>query len=77
MKILNVFQFHLEQQCDDLMHLYNLLLQQSRKLAPDRRTVSDKFPDGPVVFVNSGNFVCQQLPLRIDKSKFFFRSRKI
>jgi hypothetical protein len=29
------------------------LYMQSRKLAPDRRTASDKFPGGPVVFVNS------------------------
>ena len=26
---------------------------QSRKLAPDRQTASDKFPGGPVVFVYS------------------------
>ena len=30
-----------------------VLSTQSRKLAPDRWTVSDKFPGGPVVFVNS------------------------
>jgi hypothetical protein len=33
--------------------LKNRKIAQSRKLAPDRRTASDKFPGGPVVFVNS------------------------
>ena len=48
---------------------------QSRKLAPDRRTVCDKLPGGPVVFVSSpdrlsGKLCCQPLPLWIDKSRF-------
>ena len=52
---------------------------QSRKLVPDRRTTSDKFPAGPVVFVNSpdqlsGKLFCQLLPLRIDKSRFLVNS---
>jgi hypothetical protein len=55
------------------------LFNQSRKLAPDRRTESDKFPGGPVVFINSpyrlsGKLVCQPLPLRIDKSRFSVNS---
>jgi hypothetical protein len=42
-------------------------------------TASDKFPGGPVVFVNSrtdcqGKIFCQPLPLRIDKSKFSVNS---
>ena len=52
---------------------------QSRKLAPDRRTASDKFPGGPVVFVNSpdrlsGKLFSQPLPLRIDKLRFSVNS---
>ena len=52
---------------------------QSWKLAPDRRTASDKFPGGPVVFVISpdrlsGKLFCQPLPLRIDKSRFSVNS---
>ena len=47
---------------------------QSRILAPDRRTASDKFPGSPVVFVYlvrlSVKFFCQPLSLRIDKWKF-------
>jgi hypothetical protein len=44
-----------------------------------RWTVSDKFPGGPVVFVNSsdrlsGKLFCQPLPLRIDKSRFSVNS---
>jgi hypothetical protein len=35
--------------------VYPILPVQSRKLTPDRRTASDKFPGGPVVFVNSPN----------------------
>ena len=54
-------------------------MNQSRKLEPDRRTVSDKFRGGPVVFVNSpdrlsGKLFCQPLPLRIDKSRFSVNS---
>jgi hypothetical protein len=53
--------------------------EQLRKLAPDRRTASDKFPGGPVVFINSpdrlsGKLFCQLLPLRIDKSRFSVNS---
>ena len=52
---------------------------QSRKLAPDRRTASDKFPGGPVVFVSSpdrlsGKLFSQPLPLRIDKLRFSVNS---
>jgi hypothetical protein len=43
------------------------------------RTASDKFPGGPVVFVNtpdrlSGKLFCQPLPLRIDKLRFSVNS---
>ena len=53
-------------------HGFVYFLLQSRKLAADRRTASDKFPGGPIVFVNSpdrlsGKLFCQPLPLRIDK----------
>ena len=52
---------------------------QSRKLEPDRRITSDKFPGGPVVFVNSpdqpsGKLFCQSLLLRIYKSRFSVNS---
>ena len=52
---------------------------QSRKLAPERWKACDKFPGGPVVFVNSldrqsGKLFCQPLPLRIGKSKFSVNS---
>ena len=49
---------------------------QSRKLARDRRTASDKFPGGPVVFVNllDNKLFCQPLPFRIDKSRFSVNS---
>ena len=52
---------------------------QSRKLAPDRRTASNKFPGGSVVFANSpdrlsGKLFFQPLPLRIDKSRFSVKS---
>ena len=58
-------------------HIFTV--KQSRKLAPDRRTASDKFTDGPVVFVNSpdrlsGKLFCQPLPLRIDKLRFSVNS---
>ena len=49
---------------------------QSRKLARDRLTASDKFPDGPVVFVNlpHNKLFCQPLPFRIDQSRFSVNS---
>jgi hypothetical protein len=67
--------------CEELHIVSTIPLEQeqSRKLAPDRRTASDKFPGGPVVFVNSpdrlsGKLFCQPLPLRIDKSRFSVNS---
>ena len=58
-------------------HIFTV--KQSRKLAPDRRTASDKFSGGPVVFAISpdrlsGKLFCQPLPLRIDKSMFLIIS---
>jgi hypothetical protein len=51
---------------DLFYHIFTV--KQSWKLAPDQRTPSDKFPGGPVVFVNSpdrlsGKLFCQPLPL--------------
>ena len=67
--------------CEELHIVSTIPLEQeqSRKLTPDRRTASDKFPGSPVVFINSpdrlsGKLFCQPLPLRIDKSRFSVNS---
>jgi hypothetical protein len=45
------------------------ILQQSWKLAPDRRTTSDKFSGGPVVFAISPDRLSSSLSLQINTAQ--------